>query len=234
MKKVRKPKENLIGKKFGMLLVLELVPKTKEDTYEGRKWKCLCDCGNVIVATTKTLHSEGVHSCGCYIRNVSSKKANEARRKRTGALKSNKYVIHLEEKYVEMFDSSDQKFLIDLEDLERVSQYCWTVRKGKSFGYVKTWTKEKHSLLLHRFIMNAQPGQIIDHINRDPSDNRKANLRFCTWSQNNRNKSNVKGYYKTKNGFLVQIKINRKVISKTCKTEEEAIAIRKQLVEEYF
>lgn len=38
---------------------------------------------------------------------------------------------------------------------------------------------------MHRYIMNAQPGQVIDHINGDKLDNRRENLRFVTTSQNN-------------------------------------------------
>lgn len=40
---------------------------------------------------------------------------------------------------------------------------------------------------LHRFIMQAKPGQIVDHINRDKKDNRIDNLRIVTKSENNYN-----------------------------------------------
>jgi hypothetical protein len=41
---------------------------------------------------------------------------------------------------------------------------------------------------LARFVMDAKPGQIVDHRNRNPLDNRRCNLRFVNRRQNNLNK----------------------------------------------
>lgn len=52
-----KGKNNLIGQKFGKLLVLE---------YLGRsRWKCQCDCGNFTEVVTSSLTSGKTKSCGC-------------------------------------------------------------------------------------------------------------------------------------------------------------------------
>jgi hypothetical protein len=50
---------------------------------------------------------------------------------------------------------------------------------------------------LARFVMNAQKGQIVDHQNRNPLDNRRCNLRFVTKRQNNLNKkcNNGTGFF---------------------------------------
>ena len=40
---------------------------------------------------------------------------------------------------------------------------------------------------MHRFIMNAEKGSVIDHINCDKLDNRKSNLRIVSNSQNAQN-----------------------------------------------
>jgi hypothetical protein len=42
--------------------------------------------------------------------------------------------------------------------------------------------------LLSRFVVEAKEGQIIDHINRNPLDNRRKNLRIVTKRQNSLNK----------------------------------------------
>ena len=52
---------------------------------------------------------------------------------------------------------------------------------------------------LHQLILGDAPdGMVVDHINRDRGDNRRANLRFVTFSQNsqnrNVNKNSVSGF----------------------------------------
>lgn len=51
-------RQNLTGKRFGQLTVLEY------DT-EKQKWKCQCDCGNVTYKTTGHLNAGTATSCGC-------------------------------------------------------------------------------------------------------------------------------------------------------------------------
>lgn len=76
--------------------------------------------------------------------------------------------------------------LIDDEDWPRVSLHSWLVRpitKARRSWYALIMVG-KRTLYLHRFILNAGPGEIVDHANRDGLDNRKRNLRKCTKAQN--------------------------------------------------
>lgn len=52
-----KGKNNLIGKRFGKLTVLEYLGKSK--------WKCQCDCGQETAVETCHLNSGHTKSCGC-------------------------------------------------------------------------------------------------------------------------------------------------------------------------
>lgn len=58
--------EDFIGRKFNMLTVIE-----RSENYispQGKpcsRWKCVCDCGNVTVATRGELTSGHKKSCGC-------------------------------------------------------------------------------------------------------------------------------------------------------------------------
>lgn len=54
---------NLIGQRFGRLLVLEKLDQ--RDVFKKVVWKCKCDCGNFHNINTKSLRSSYVKSCGC-------------------------------------------------------------------------------------------------------------------------------------------------------------------------
>ena len=56
-------KENLVGKKFGRLTVLEFVPT--EDAHSV--WLCRCDCGNFKSVRKNQLITKHVKSCGCLV-----------------------------------------------------------------------------------------------------------------------------------------------------------------------
>lgn len=54
---------NLLGKRFGRLLVIEEQPRKVGDHIVF--WKCQCDCGNIVLHDTNTLTSGHTLSCGC-------------------------------------------------------------------------------------------------------------------------------------------------------------------------
>jgi hypothetical protein len=93
-------------------------------------------------------------------------------------------------------------FLIDEEDCPLINKYSWHRMSG---DYVITEVgnrrlKTRKVILLHKMIMNTPKEFDTDHINRNPLDNRKSNLRIVNRTQNNfnsgihkNNKSGVKG-----------------------------------------
>ena len=88
--------------------------------------------------------------------------------------------------------------LIDDEDFDRVNEYSWHINKYVEAVIYNKMKKKYFNTLLHRFIMNAQKDQRIDHIDRNPFNNQKSNLRPCTNQQNLWNtalpKHNTSGY----------------------------------------
>lgn len=88
--------------------------------------------------------------------------------------------------------------------------------------------------LMHRLVMGAVSGQIVDHISGDIRDNRRVNLRICTHAENMRNRRSVSGSSLYK-GVKIELRPsgssriratithNRKTIHLgTFKTEEDA------------
>lgn len=67
---------NLIGQKFGRLLVIE---QDKNNTsHRGKYWKCQCDCGKFTSVRGDQLTSGKIQSCGCLQREKASEnKINE-------------------------------------------------------------------------------------------------------------------------------------------------------------
>lgn len=75
--------------------------------------------------------------------------------------------------------------LIDSEDLNLFNSKIWTY--DKMSGYTVNMTKGK-KIYLHRFLLNAEKGQLVDHINGNKLDNRRTNLRFCLAKENTKNR----------------------------------------------
>lgn len=115
--------------------------------------------------------------------------------------------------------------LIDREDAERVLAMSWQVVEAK--GQFRCFHMSKrggafYRIKLHRFIMQAPDGVLVDHINGNQLDNRRCNLRFASDQQNQRNrrvsrtnKSGFKGVAPTssaKNPWQANIYVSRKQI----------------------
>lgn len=73
-----------------------------------------------------------------------------------------------------------KQILIDSDSVELVSPYTWCVT---GTGYAMSRTKGS-ATLMHRLLARAVSGEYVDHINGDPLDNRRTNLRVCQKQQN--------------------------------------------------
>lgn len=122
---------------------------------------------------------------------------------------------------------------IDKEDMDKILSCRWSIN---SRGYATYKPPNKKTIRLHSYLMKSK---YIDHINRNPLDNRKKNLRISTYSDNQHNRgmfrnntSGIKGIFKftDSNGttrYMSSIRIRGKFYQKNCKTKKEAIYYRK-------
>lgn len=84
--------------------------------------------------------------------------------------------------------------LVDDEDFEWLSAFRWRPqaagRPGRkpSFRAVRSAPRGRGVILMHRELLSAPAGVIVDHRNGNPLDNQRANLRLCTHAQNAANR----------------------------------------------
>lgn len=110
-----------------------------------------------------------------------------------------------------IYDNNGNSTLVDKEQIEKLSEFYWRLssngrwiatNKSGKYGY------KSRDLFIYNLIMNFNPANdkthVVDHINRNPNDNRKCNLRIATKTQNTYNRSfysETKGIEKICNGL---------------------------------
>ncbi len=144
--------------------------------------------------------------------------------------------------------ATNGRFQIDEADSWLVEAFSWSImthgRTGKQ--YVFRARRPSGSVLLHRVLVAVPPGLEVDHANGDSLDNRRANLRLATRSQQMHNRgrpghntSGVKGVYfdKQNQRWMSDIETPAGRRRKLHDTKEEATAylttLRSRLLGEF-
>lgn len=221
-------KEDFTGRVFNRLTVIKENGKTKSGDI---LWLCQCNCENktLLNVTASNLRREHTQSCGCLQKENLSK------------VKKKYNVYDLSGEYGIGYTTKGEEFYFDLEDYDKIKDYCWYYSKN---GYVIS-NKNDNTIYLHRLILNLNITPFNgDHKIGRKKDNRKKYLRECTQSQNSMNKeiqsNNTSGvvgvnYFKPNNKWRAYITLNGKQIHLGYfNNKEDAIEVRKQAEEEYF
>lgn len=122
--------------------------------------------------------------------------------------------------------------LVSDEDFNELSQYRWHLH---SAGYAYRAQKKagkQTNFLMHRQIMQPEPGVLVDHIDGNRLNNQRENLRFATHTQNGRNNTAISGtsqrkgvsWHASRRKWRATIKINRVARHIGYFTTEEAAA----------
>lgn len=229
------------GENFGRLTLIKkgepyISPKRNR---KKQRYYCSCSCGKYTKDNPKLIVYEAmksglVSSCGC----IKSEKAILRNKEKA---KQNLYKLDIDYG-IGYTANTNSIFLFDLDDYNLIKNYTWYETE---LGYIKT-RKDNSSIFLHRLILLncCESDKIVDHINHKVYDNRKSNLRFVTFSQNQMNKikqsNNTSGFVgvhlnKSKTAWEAAITVNKKQIYLgTYKDIKDAIKARNDAEEYYF
>ena len=191
---------------------------------------CDCSCGNKnIVKEYQGILSGMIKSCGCL---------NNETRIIVGKNNKRYNIYDLTGEYGIGYTSKGEEFWFDLEDYDKIKDYCWHVNQycgyleGQSYGITYKFHREIMGL------SKEDKSVFVDHINHNKLDNRKENLRLCSNSENckNRNiaknnKSGVTGvtWSKQMNKWKANIGVDNKLIHLGFFSDKEkAIEARKE------
>ena len=72
---------------------------------------------------------------------------------------------------------------VDIKDWENIRAKRWSATKRDNGYYVSAQFSSK-IVLLHRFLMNPPENKVVDHINGEPTNNTRENLRICSHAEN--------------------------------------------------
>lgn len=228
-------KTRLIGEQFGLLKVIGFsgYNKNKQIMY---KCECQCKDKTIVYTSYSDLKSGRKNHCGC----LTKQRASDAKRKYNTYDLSGEYGVG-------WTTNKNKEFYFDLEDYDKIKDYCWYEHKDLNediCGYIES--KDIHSnkiVKMHRIVTGVTDSRLkVDHIKHRKYDNRKSQLRVATNQQNtmNRNKpknntSGVAGinWDKEKNKWRVRVYHEMKTIHYGYFDNfEEAVNVRNNAVEQ--
>lgn len=192
--------------------------------------KCKCDCGNIKDINYYSLTRGLTQSCGCLHRKITSERNK----------KYNKY--DLSNGYGIGYTSKGEEFYFDLEDYDRIKDYCWFLDKD---GYPRARMRNENNNikvnLLSRYIMDVLDNNTIfvDHKNGIIIDNRKDNLRLVSKLQNNMNRKPrnniISGVNRVGNKWMATLTYKGEFVLRKCfSTKNKAIQARLEAENEYY
>jgi AP2 domain/HNH endonuclease len=111
-------------------------------------------------------------------------------------------------------------FTIDEEDFEFVSSRAWYSNRSRRATYVITVDRpSKDRVSLHRLLLDAPEGRMVDHIDGNGLNNTRGNLRLCSAFENQHNTrlrlNNTSGYkgvdwHRRSGRWRARVRVNHK------------------------
>ena len=161
--------KDMTGERYGRLTVLKHMGTKNKNAI----WLCKCDCGNEVIVQRSNLIMGHTTSCGCY-------------QKERVSLSHKKYNTYdLSGEYGIGYTQEGVIFYFDLEDYELIKNHYWHEHKE---GYIRTKIDNLNRPMMHQIISEKYfDGNMLDHIDGNPHNNKKENLRIATQFENTKN-----------------------------------------------
>ena len=204
-----------------------------------RYYLCECmKCGNIVSVRGENLVSGNTKGCGCdRDEKISTKLHNNS---------LNRYEYNQDLNcWMGYANNTGNAFFFNKDDYELICNHCWYENND---GRIMTRLSKDKLIFIHRLILfgehDGNTGVLVDHINRNPLDNRRSNLRTCNAEENARNVTVQEGtysgvlgvsWYEPGKKWRAYICPNRKFISLGYYDNiEDAIAARRAAEERYW
>lgn len=112
--------------------------------------------------------------------------------------------------------------LVDDEDYSKLStkKWCVALRKGKPESALRMEQigfKKQRTIRMHRVVLGiTDPKAVIDHIDGNPLNNTKSNLRICTQAENAKNRAKMSRGSSVFKGVTLDNKTKKWAVSICC------------------
>lgn len=229
-----KVREDLTGRQFGRLKVLERA----EDVVNSRgehiaMWLCQCSCENHNIVTVRgnnLTKQNGTKSCGCL------------QKENTSTAKKKYNIYDLSSEYgVGWTSNTNKAFYFDLEDYDKIKDYCWVESVDNGVSRLTSYNPETKKTIRMHILLGYKNH---DHIDKNELNNMSGNLRACTHQQNdfnrglyNNNTSGITGvcWHKSAKKWMASIMIDGKdVYLGVFVNKNDAIKARLEAEQKYF
>lgn len=229
-----KVRQDLTGMVFGRLKVLEQTEDHIQPNGVHRpKWKCQCNCENqtIVFVQGSDLKSSRTQSCGCL--------------NREKIKKYNNVKLNLEDEHglygIGYCNNTNSEFYFDMSDYALIKEYCWLECIHRGYRSLQAWDIINGGNIVMSSLLDCK---YFDHIDRNPLNNRRHNLRPATCSQNTINrgvmKNNTSGitgvsWDKRLQKWSVRLQVNgERIILGNYVNKNDAIKARLEAEKKYF
>ena len=204
-------------------------------------WLCECDCGehNKMELRGSQIRNGSIKSCGCLQRENAIDVGHKNKSYNTWL--DNVFVDEHGEYRIGLTSNTKKEFYVDVDDYDIVCEYCWMEHITDGYSRLEAKDAEIKKMISLTQLLGCQR---YDHIDRNPLNNRRYNLRPCTIAENSRNRtkhsnntSGVMGVCWSKNDhiWLARIGVNQqKIHIGSFANKEDAIVARLQAEAKYF